>query len=46
MMIREGSTGGEYTTRRFPPPWSAEETEACYIVAVRECFDRMDGKVT
>jgi hypothetical protein len=19
-------------TRRFPPPWSAEETEACYIV--------------
>jgi hypothetical protein len=18
--------------RRFPPPWSAEETEACYIV--------------
>jgi hypothetical protein len=20
------------TERRFPPPWSAEETEACYIV--------------
>jgi hypothetical protein len=19
-------------TRRFPPPWSAEETEACFIV--------------
>ena len=19
-------------TRRFPPPWSAEETDACYIV--------------
>ncbi len=19
-------------TRRFPPPWSAEQTEACYIV--------------
>ena len=19
-------------TRHFPPPWSAEETEACYIV--------------
>ncbi len=19
-------------TRRFPPPWSAEETEACYVV--------------
>jgi len=20
------------TSRRFPPPWSAEETEACFIV--------------
>jgi hypothetical protein len=25
-------TGPTPTTRRFPPPWSAEETEACYIV--------------
>jgi hypothetical protein len=25
-------TGPTPTTRRFPSPWSAEETEACYIV--------------
>jgi hypothetical protein len=23
---------GEYAPRRFPPPWSVEELEACFVV--------------
>ncbi len=28
----EADRGLEVETRRFPPPWSAEQTEACYII--------------
>jgi hypothetical protein len=27
-----GRAPQELTTRRFPPPWSVEELDACYIV--------------
>jgi len=30
--VVETARGLIVETRRFPPPWSAEETEACYIV--------------
>jgi hypothetical protein len=28
-------------TRRFPPPWSVEELDACYVVRVFLRFDRV-----
>jgi hypothetical protein len=27
-----GKTGSMPSARRFPPPWSVEETDACFIV--------------
>ena len=29
---RRADLGLALMSRRFPPPWSAEETEACFIV--------------
>jgi hypothetical protein len=28
---RDGSIGPEMAARRFPPPWSVEEQEACFV---------------
>ena len=43
---RRADLGLVLMSRRFPPPWSVEETDACYIVrdANRQALRRSPGR--